>query len=132
METKIVYEIPRPTRIAPATGVDWYTAVEATATSWRRPSVLQWAASTDHRGTHHRCERYDISEQFTPGLPAYVLTGYGLDFMSGSVDFLKSVADEHYDRMTRRQRWSAMNPHAALGDHCEPPLWVAGSVIGAA
>ncbi|MFL0240921.1 MULTISPECIES: hypothetical protein [Mycobacteriaceae] len=129
MKTGIVYEIPAPMWVAPEPGVDWRTVVEATATSWRRPSALRWTADVDDRGTHHRSERYDISEQSRPGLPKYVLTGYGLDFMSGSVDFLKSVADTHYGRMTHRRRWSGGNPHAALGDHCEPPLWLGGSSI---
>ncbi|MCX8564542.1 hypothetical protein OS122_27030 [Mycolicibacterium mucogenicum] len=130
MRTGIVHEIPAPLWVAPETGVDWRTVVEATATVWHRPSALRWTADVDQRGAHHRSERYDISEQQPQsGLPKYVLTGYGLDFRSGSVDFLKSVAAGHYDRMTRRQRWSGMSPHAALGDHCEPPLWMAGSSI---
>ena len=131
MRTEIVREIPAPFWIAPGTGVDWRTAVEATATAAARhvPSALRWTAEVDDRGTHHRSERYDISEQSVPDLPKYVLTGYGLDFMSGSVDFLKSVADEHYERMTRRRRWSGLNPYAAKGDHCEPPLWMGGSSI---
>lgn len=127
----MVFEIPEPAWVAPEFGVDWQTAVEMAAESWQRPTVLQWTADVDHRGTHHRSERYDISEQARVGLPKYVLTGHGLDFMSGSVEFLKSYAAEHYDRMTRRQRWSSMNPQAALGDHCEPPLWLAGtSIVG--
>ncbi|WP_142239407.1 hypothetical protein [Mycobacterium sp. ST-F2] len=129
MRAQMVHEIPAPAWVAPEPGVDWRTVVEAAATSWRRPSVLRWAADVDERGTHHRSERYDISEQSVPDLPKYVLTGYGLDFMSGSVDFLKSVADEHYERMTRRRRWSGLNPYAAKGDHCEPPLWMGGSSI---
>lgn len=132
MRAGIVHEIPEPVWVAPETGVDWRTVVEATATSWRRPSVLPWTVDVDDSGVHHRSERYEISEQPRSGLPKYVLTGYGLDFMSGSVDFLKSVAGAHYDRMTRRQRWSGMNPHAALGNHCEPPLWPSSSTIGAA
>lgn len=129
MRAQIVHEIPAPLWVAPETGVDWRTAVETTAAEWHVPSPLRWTADIDDRGTHHRSERYDISEQSLPGLPTYVLTGYGLDYMSGSVEFLKSVAAGHYDRMTRRQRWSSSNPHAALGDHCEPPLWMGGSSV---
>ena len=125
----MVNEIPAPAWVAPEPGVDWRTVVEAAATSWRRPSMLQWTADVDERGTHHRSERYDISEQSLPGLPTYVLTGYGLDYLSDSVDFLKSVAAGHYDRMTRRQRWRGLVPHTAAGDHCEPPLWMGGSGI---
>ncbi|BCI78717.1 hypothetical protein MTY66_03420 [Mycolicibacterium sp. TY66] len=131
MRTEIVHENPAPFWIAPGTGVDWRTAVEATATAAARhvPSALRWTAEVDDRGTHHRSERYDISEQSLPGLPTYVLTGYGLDYLSDSVDFLKSVAAGHYDRMTRRQRWRGLVPHTAAGDHCEPPLWMGGSGI---
>ncbi|OBJ45951.1 hypothetical protein A5630_12060 [Mycolicibacterium mucogenicum] len=129
VKAQIVHEIPAPVWVAPEPGVDWRTVVEATAASWSRPTVLRWTTEVDDNGTHHRSERYDISQQSLPDLPKYVLTGYGLDFMSGSVDFLKSVADGHYDRMTRRQRWSGLDPHAARGDHCEPPLWMGGYAI---
>lgn len=130
MRTEIVREIPAPFWIAPGTGVDWRTAVEATAAARHAPSALRWTAEVDDCGTHHRSERYDISEQSLPGLPTYVLTGYGLDHLSDSVDFLKLVpVAGHYDRMTRRQRWRGLVPHTAAGDHGELPLWMGGSGI---
>src|SRR5580765_6587207 len=73
MRAQTVDELRGPVSVEPATGIDWHTIVEAT--TWSRSPVMEWIASADHGGTHHRCERYDISEQSMPGLPGYVLTG---------------------------------------------------------
>lgn len=112
--------------------IDWRAVEVATATPWQQPIILNWQTSADKGGVHHRSGRYDISELSHPAFPAYILTGYGLDLMSGSVAYLKGFAAHHHDRMVRRQRWSHLGPLRALGNHCEPPLWVGGynSVLG--